>query len=75
MLLIFTKSAQDQIWFSNIFLKTFALSPAGDAQLLIFVFSQETKPEQGMSESGLTGAGSSQMSMANRYPQNDLSLK
>ncbi|NWX07709.1 LPIN1 phosphatase, partial [Caloenas nicobarica] len=27
---------------------------------------EETKPEQGMSESGLTGAGSSQMSMANR---------
>ncbi|NXW06609.1 LPIN1 phosphatase, partial [Fregetta grallaria] len=30
---------------------------------------EETKPEQGMSGSGLTGEDSSQMSMANRYPQ------
>lgn len=75
MLLIFTNSVQDRTWFSNIFLKTFALCPAGDAELLILIFLQETKPEQGMSGSGLTGEDSSQMSMANRYPQNYLYLK
>lgn len=75
MLLIFTRSVQDRIWFSDISLKTFALCPTGDAQLLILVFLQETKPEQGMSGSGLTGEDSSQMSMGNRYPQNYLYLK
>lgn len=74
MVLTFTKSVQDKIWFSNIFLKTFPVCPTGDAQLLILVFLQETKPEQGVSGSGLTGEDSSQMSMANRYPQNYLYL-
>lgn len=75
MQLIFTKSVQDRILFSNIFLKTFPVCPTGDAWLLILVFLQETKPEQGMSGSGLIGEDSSQMSMANRYPQNYLYLK
>ncbi|NXC16159.1 LPIN1 phosphatase, partial [Corythaeola cristata] len=41
-------------------------------RLLILVFLQETKPEQGTSGSALTGEDSSQMSMANRYSQNYL---
>lgn len=67
--LIFTMSVQSRIWFSTIFLKTSTFCSTGDAHLLILVFLQETKPEQGMSESGLTEE-SSQMSRANRYPQN-----